>query len=180
MKLKTLLSLIVCAIGLIALSSCVLFSGNIASTKTNSSNSQTQVTANQVKDKDSLKAFVFSAKEHLETNYDQAVKDFREKEEWKKGFIYLYGFTMDGTTLFHIALPELEGNNLLKIPQIGDTIIKPLLSAGKKGGGFAQYTQDNPITEAVDPSKKIGYVIKFKKDGVDCIVGSGFYLDNSK
>ncbi|MCZ0932766.1 MAG: cache domain-containing protein [Oligoflexia bacterium] len=138
------------------------------------------MTANQVKDKDSLRAFVLSAKEHLEKNYDQAVKDFRTKEKWKKGFIYLHGLTMDGTTLFHVALPELEGKNLLNAQQIGNTIIKPLLSAGKKGEGFVEYTQDNPATEDADQSKKIGYVTTFKKDGVDYIVGSGFYLDSSK
>ena len=136
-----------------------------------------KIKAEDVKDKESLKSFVLSAKEHLEKDYEQAVKDFRTQKEWKTDFIYVHGLSLDGTTLFHVALPELEGQNLLSDSEIGNSIIKTLLLAGKTGGGFTEYIQDNPLKEGVDQSKKIAYVATFKKDGKDYLVSSGFYLD---
>ena len=162
-QLKTMFLFLFVFIGAGALSSCDFFSDSA------------QAMAVNVKDKDSLKAFVLSAKEHLEKDYDQAVSDFRTKEEWKKGAIYLYGLTMEGASLFHTVMPELEGKNLLQDPK-AKIPVQLALSAIKNGGDFIEYEWDNPAIEGADDSKKVGYVTTFKKDGVDYIVGSGFYL----
>ena len=140
--------------------------------------SQGKILAAQVKDKASLKAFVLSAKKHLERDYKKALSDFREKEEWKKGSIYLFGLTVEGVSLFHVAKPELEGQNLLdaKDPN-GTEIVKELLNAAKtKSGGFVEYLWDNPAKEGEDASQKISYTVIFTKDNKEQhIVGSGFY-----
>ena len=164
-QLKTLLSFFLIIISVNILSSCNLFS---------SSNDETKPLAVNVTNKDSLKAFVLSAKEHLEEDYETAVNDFKTKEEWKKGSIYIYGITMDGKSLFHAIHPELEGTDLLQNPQAKDGAKKALMAV-KKGEGFIEYKWDNPSIEDNYDSKKISYVTTFKKDGVDYIVGSGFY-----
>ena len=148
------------------LSSCDLFS-NL--------DGETKVTAVDVKDKDSLKAFVLSAKEYLEKDYEKAVQDFKTKEEWRKGPTYLYGITLEGKSLFYPIDPKIEGTDLLQNPKAKDGAQKAL-SAVKKGGGFIEYMWDNPTIEDDYDSKKISYVTPFNKEGVDYIVGSGLYI----
>ena len=116
------------------------------------SNTQTEITesdikkiilADDVKDSDSLKAFVLSAKEYLETNYETAVHDFKTKKEWKSGSIYLYGITLEGKSLFYPNDPKIEGTDLLQNPQAREGAIMAL-EAIKQGGGFISYMWDNP------------------------------------
>ena len=134
------------------------------------------VRAVDVKDKESLKAFVLSAKEHLEKNYETAIHDFKTKEEWRKGPIYLYGVSLEGKSLFYPNDPKIEGSDLLQNPHTRDGAEKAL-SAVQAGGGFIEYHWDNPAIEGKDyTSKKLSYVTTFQKDGKDYIVGSGIYL----
>ncbi|MCZ0933498.1 MAG: cache domain-containing protein [Oligoflexia bacterium] len=166
-KIKTNFSFLLIVIGAGALSACDFFSDS-------GSETETKVMAVDVKDKDSLKAFVLSAKEHLEKDYETAVNDFKTKEEWRKGAIYLYGITLDGKSLFYPNDPKIEGTDLLQNPKAKDGAMKAL-TAIKTGGGFIEYKWDNPAVEDNYDSQKISYVTTFKKDGVDYIVGSGFY-----
>ena len=136
------------------------------------------VTASDVNDKDSLKAFVLSAKEHLEKNYELAVEDFRTKEKWRKGPVYLYAIGMDGVRLFHVAKPKLEGTK--GSSQGEKEIIESILKAAKNGKGFVEYPWDNPAIEGEDQSSKVGYTVIFEKDGKEYALGSGFYYTGVK
>ena len=68
-----------------------------------------RITAQEVKDDKSLKAFVRAAREHLETNYEQAVVDFGKEKRWKSDTVYLWSLKEDGSFLFHIQVPLLKG-----------------------------------------------------------------------
>ena len=150
-----------------------------------SSNTQPEMTksdvkkiipADDVKDSESLKAFVLSAKEYLETDYETAVHDFKIKKEWRSGTIYLYGITLEGKSLFYPNDPKIEGTDLLQNPQARDGAMMAL-EAVKQGGGFISYMWDNPNIEGEDyTSIKLSYVTLFEKDEMNYILGSGIYM----
>ena len=128
------------------------------------------ITADGVKDKESLKAFVHSAKEHLEKDYETAVRDFRTKEEWKKGPIYLYAIAMDRTRFFHVTQPKLEGQKGESPDE--NKIIDSILEAAQDGDGFTEYKWDNPAVEGEDETLKISYAVIFEKNGEKYALGS--------
>lgn len=135
------------------------------------------VKAADVKDKESLKGFVKEAIAHLKKKgYDGAVKDFRTKEQWRKGSIYLFGVAKDGTTVFHVAQPKLEGTVIGVVDEDGVRITEELVKAALKGDGFVSYRWDDPATKDTDKAvPKISYAEAFEKDGEEIVVGAGFY-----
>ena len=142
----------------------------------NGLNNKKEVKADDVKDKESLKAFVLSAKERLEKDYETAIHDFKTKKEWRSGSIYLYGISLEGKSLFYPNDPKIEGTDLLQNSHAKNGTEKAL-EAVKTGGGFIEYMWDNPSIEGKNyDSKKISYVTTFKKDGINYIVGSGIYI----
>lgn len=134
------------------------------------------VKAADVKDKASLKGFVKEAIAHLKKGYDGAVKDFRTKERWRKGSIYLFGVAQDGTSVFHVAQPKLEGTVIAVVDEDGVHITRELVKAAMKGDGFISYKWDDPATKDTDKAvPKISYAEAFRKDGEEIVVGAGFY-----
>ena len=134
------------------------------------------VKAADVKDKESLKGFVKEAITHLKKGYDGAVKDFRTKEQWRKGSIYLFGVAKDGTSVFHVAKPELEGTIIGVVDEDGVRITEELVKAALEGDGFVSYKWDDPATRDTDKAvPKISYAEAFRKGGEEIIVGAGFY-----
>lgn len=134
------------------------------------------VKAADVKDKESLKGFVKEAIAHLKKGYDGAVKDFRTKERWRKGSIYLFGVAQDGTSVFHVAQPKLEGTIIAVVDEDGVHITRELVKAAMKGDGFISYKWDDPATKDTDKAvPKISYAEAFRKDGEEIVVGAGFY-----
>ena len=173
-QIKTIFSFFLIVASINILSSCGLFSETNSDSNSDSIN-ETEVMAVDIKDKDSLKKFVLSAKKHLEKDFDTAVQDFKTKDNWKKDSIYVYGITTDGKSVFNPPMPEIEGTDLLQNPK-AKAGVEMAFEAVKKGGGFIEYIWDDPSIEGADDTKKISYVTTFKKDGVDYIVGSGFYV----
>lgn len=135
------------------------------------------VTAADVKDKESLKGFVKEAIAHLKKKgYDGAVKDFRTKGQWRKGSIYLFGVAKDGTSVFHVAQPKLEGTIIGVVDEDGVRITEELVKAALKGDGFVSYRWDDPATKDTDKAvPKVSYAEAFKKDGEEIVIGAGFY-----
>lgn len=129
------------------------------------------ITAAKVKDDRSLEAFVTAAKKHLETNYNRAVVDFEDQKQWKDGSIYLFGLKRDGSFLFHVQSPLLEGNTL----EDSDTIADLLEEGFEEGGGYVIYYVDNPEIEGSDRSKKVVYVLPFEREGEEYLIASGYY-----
>ena len=139
------------------------------------------ITAKDVKDKESLRAFVHAARDHLRNDYEQAIVDFRKEGPWKHKEVYLSIMDSRGKIVLHAGIRTFEDQTgpILRDVDTGEPIGEKLLEAGfEKGGGFVEYTFDNPATSAKDPSKKIAYVIPFRKRGEqreNFIVISGFH-----
>ncbi|MDE0092754.1 MAG: cache domain-containing protein [Oligoflexia bacterium] len=129
------------------------------------------ITAEEVRDDKSLKAFVRVAREHLETNYEQAVVDFGKEKRWKSETVYLWSLRKDGSFLFHIQSPVLNGHKF----EDSETTDKFLTEGFRHGGGFIEYDIDNPAKEGPDRSRKIAYVIPFEREGEEYLIASGYY-----
>ena len=128
-----------------------------------------------VTDRESLKAFVASARAYLEADYEAAIADFRVNPEWNQGSIYLYVMTLEGVIVLSGAAPELEGQNFILNPATVDNTRSILRMAQREEGGFVEYVWDDPAIEGDDDSLKVGYAITFVRGDQELVVGSGFY-----
>lgn len=142
------------------------------------------VTASDVVDRETLAAFVASAKavvdsassaEDPATEYLKVLDSFREDERWKSGSVYLYIGDLDAVMLFHAVSPELEGQNLWELEDAnGVKISQELVAAAQRGGGFVEYLWPDPALGG-DIGKKIGYALSLTVLGEELVIGSGFY-----
>ena len=79
-----------------------------------------EVTAGDVVDRETLKAFVLAAKAYGDKasslpEYLAILQEFRTEGPWKQGSIYLFLFTTEGLFILHGADPSLEGQNLIDL-----------------------------------------------------------------
>ncbi len=111
-----------------------------------------QTTAGQVKDKDSLKAFVLDAKRHIE-----GLKDFndvfalretlRETPRWAAGDVFLITVTPSGAIGSHAGDRAFQGRNILDMrDDRGVAVVKEMMKVGEAGGGFVEYVDGTPKT----------------------------------
>ncbi len=149
-----------------------------------------QITARDVVDKKTLKAFVEAAKEYAKSfpfSEDIAEEFRQEGDRWKHESIYLAVLNSDGVIVFHAANPALEGQNLIDFEDPnGVKYVQELIAAAAAGGGFVAYYFDNPAVDENgdgellgDPigSPKIGYAtpITDPETGMELTMLSGFY-----
>ena len=157
------------------------------------------VTAAEVVDRKTLKAFVTQAGERvvriLESgSYDELARTktaFRDPNgPWRHGSVYLYALDITSNIiLFHGAFPNRHENRPLvaqaRDPVTGRLILPQILEAAASNpeGGFLAYHFDDPV----DPNDsadvpKVGYARQFTARvgpaaTVEFVVGSGFYLN---
>ncbi|MDE2888879.1 MAG: T9SS type A sorting domain-containing protein [Gemmatimonadota bacterium] len=159
------------------------------------------VTAEDVVDRESLKAFVTQAGEHLLeilNSGDAAAGSkfriaFRDPDgPWRHGSVYIYILDIVSNVItFHAAFPDKYEYRPL-IPTVTDAVTGELIlpqvieaAKGNPEGGFVEYYFDDP-TDHTDRADipKVGYAREFaaeirRPDGstvpADFIVGSGFY-----
>ena len=144
---------------------------------------QPAITAADVVDRETLKAFVHGAGEYADrastlSEYLKVLEEFRSEETWKKGSIYLFVLNPDGVMLFHAENKDLEGQDLIDLEDAdGVKIIQGLLAAAAAGGGYLEYLWPDPAVEGDEESgsPKVSYVIPYSALGQDLILGSGFY-----
>ncbi|HEX5792275.1 MAG TPA: methyl-accepting chemotaxis protein, partial [Rheinheimera sp.] len=88
---------------------------------------------------------------------------------------YMFVYDLDGVNIVHGSNQALEGRNLidLKDPN-GVFLIRELIAAGKKGGGFVTYMWDEKTRGGLTP--KLGYAAAMNNNS--WIIGSGFYIDD--
>ena len=104
-----------------------------------------EVTAAQVTDPESLKAFVLGAKTHIEglTSLDEVGKlreVIKTEGRWKSGSTFLIVFLMNGDAVFHGAGQDSEDKNLLDVEdERGTRVVQELLAAAALGGGHVEY-----------------------------------------
>ena len=147
-----------------------------------------EVTAADVVDRETLKAFVHGAKEIFITAVEQIGLEqfiqqraiFREEgSPWKKGSVYFFVFSTDGYVLFHGVDTSLELNtsDLDKEDVNGVKYLREIIRVAKEGGGFVQYNFDDPaVTGDEDTgSPKVTYAELFTFRDQDYVFGAGFY-----
>ena len=107
-----------------------------------------EVTAAQVKDPESLKAFVLGAKARIEAITDMNVgarlrEDLKTEGYWKSGSTFLIIFLKTGEPFIHGNDREAESKNLLYVEdERGTMVVQELFAAADQGGGFVEYYDD--------------------------------------
>ena len=111
-----------------------------------------QVTAAQVTDPESLKAFVLGAKAHIEaiTDMNEGARlreRLRTEGDWKSGSMFLVIFLKSGEPFIHGNDRTAESKNLLNVEdERGTRVVKELLTVAPRGGGFVEYQDGGPKT----------------------------------
>ena len=140
-----------------------------------------EVTAGDVVDRETLKAFVLAAAAYGDqasslAEYLAILQEFRTEGPWKQGSIYLFLSTTDGLIILHGANPDLEGQNLYELEDAnGVKITQELIAAAAEGGGYVEYLWPDPQIEGDTGSPKVSYAIPYSALGQDFVLGSGFY-----
>ncbi len=149
-----------------------------------------QVTAGDVVDRPSLRAFVERTHARAEALVADATTEneayllldgeFRPMGEWHQGPIYLFALVAEGpargTNVFSAAHPALEGRNLWdREDKQGVLYVQELIA--KAGTDFVEYYFDNPdvIGDEDEGSLKVGWSEVLTVAGQKLIIASGFY-----
>ena len=147
-----------------------------------------RTTASEVVDRDTLKAFVLSARDYIAsiTDINQlaalAVELREEGGDWKDGNMYFVILLPNGTVWFHGADVELDGTDVSGVKDDDDVeVVQKILDAGKtEGGDFVEYTWDDP-SDPDDTNPKVCYALGYTSElaQTSFILVAGFYQDLS-
>ena len=146
-------------------------------------------TASEVVDRTSLKAFVQAAAEAFheallngDDNQIAQVKSAFKVEggDWKTGSIYVFVLNGEGSVLLHGGDLSQEGRNLSDLRDINRVkFIRALLDAAAAGGGYVEYSWDDPSVEGdeVTGSPKVSYALGVCSPGSEAtfVVSAGIY-----
>ena len=146
----------------------------------------TGITAREVLDRETLKAFVRSAKAYVAGITDPAQMDALLNEQWRFGSVYVYISNDEGVIRWHGGNAALVDQDLsgLEDQFTGALYVQELIAAAKAGGGYVEYHFDDPSIEGDEDhtSPKLGYVEPFTSPLPDLfpdtnmVMGSGIYL----
>ena len=109
-------------------------------------------TAAQVRDDETLKAFVEGAKAHIEaiTDMNEGARlreKLRTEGDWKSGSMFLVIFLKTGEPFIHGNDRTAESKNLIGVEdERGTRVVEELLAAAARGGGFVKYQDEGPKT----------------------------------
>ncbi len=147
-----------------------------------------RTTASEVVDRDTLKAFVLSARDYIAsiTDINQlaalAVELREEGGDWKDGNMYFVILLPNGTVWFHGADVKLDGTDVSGVKDDdGVEVVQEILAAGKtEGGDFVEYTWDDP-SDPDDTNPKVCYALGYTSElaQTDFILVAGYYQDLS-
>ena len=146
---------------------------------------ENRTTAGDVVDRETLMAFVETAKDSLEGTADFAevsrlVEAFRTEGDWKAGPVYLVILTPEGQVQFHAADVTFKDKNVLELEDDrGTKIVRDMLAAADGDGGFVVYYWDDPAVEEDADSPKLTYAVPVTVQGSEFILSAGFYMDLS-
>lgn len=120
-----------------------------------------QITADQVTDPESLKAFVLAAHAEIQritTTLDAAAKLkqwVKTEGDWKSGSTFLIIFAENGNVYAHGNDRAAEDRSLIDIEdERGTKVVQELLAAAAQGGGFVEYYDDGPKTAYAVPFRR--------------------------
>ena len=144
-----------------------------------------EVTAGDVVDRETLKAFVLAAKAYGDKastlpEYLNILQEFRTEGPWKQGSVYLFLFSTEGLFILHGADPSLEGQNLIDLEDAnGVKMVQELIAVAAEGGGYVEYLWPNPQIEGDTGSPKVSYAIPYSALGQDFVLGAGFFPESA-
>ncbi len=149
------------------------------------------VTAADVVDRETLKAFVDTTIAWLLKTYENDGLDLkkiephfrREGGPWKRGSTYIFVITTTGYVVFHGADPYRQGTSDWDIEDInGVKIVQELIKVSQEGGGYVVNRFDDPDFEGDEEigSIKVSYAKSLTVPGEIYpgqvfVVGAGFY-----
>ena len=144
------------------------------------------ISAREVLDRETLKAFVRSAKAYVEGITDAAQLDDLLEERWKFGSVYIYIGNDEGVIRWHGADAASVDQDLsgMEDAVTGALFVQELIAAARSGGGYVEYHFDDPIVigDEIHTSPKLGYIEPFTSPLPDLfpdqnmVIGSGIYL----
>ncbi len=146
---------------------------------------ENRTTAGDVVDRETLMAFVETAKDSLESAADFAevsrlLEAFRTEDDWKAGSVYLVVMTAEGLVQFHAADVTFEDKNVIDLEDArGTKIVRDMLDAANGGGGFVEYYWDDPAVEGDADSARVIYAVPVTVQGSEFILSGGFHMDLS-
>ncbi len=112
-----------------------------------------QITASEVKDRNTLKAFVEDVLVYQEnittvTGIARLRDFFRSEGRYRSGSVFLMTMTRNGYILVHGHDPRSENRNIADVKdELGRPVGMELLAAAEQGGGFVENVFDNPAVE---------------------------------
>ncbi len=107
-----------------------------------------RITASEVTDRPTLRAFVEGAKDYLEsvttvTGIARLRDAFRSEGPWKSGSLFLTTLTQNGNILIHGDDPTSENKRVVAVEdELGRPVGQELLAAAERGGDFVDYRWD--------------------------------------
>ncbi len=116
------------------------------------------LTAAQVRDNETLKAFVEGAKTQIEaiTDMNEGARlreRLRTEGDWKSGSMFLVIFLKTGEPFIHGNDRTAESKNLLSVEdERGTRVVEELFAAAAGGGGFVEYH---------DGGRKTAYAVEY-------------------
>ena len=154
-----------------------------------------EVSASDVRDRETLKAFVQGAGDWalraLPTlNFDlpKLETEFRQEGgHWRHGSTYIFAMTPDGNVIFHGSGPDQEGRIQIDLEdRNGFQFVKALIDAAadEEASGYVEYYWNDPGVTGDEEfgSAKVGYAeaVTLPNDyaiipGATIVIGSGFY-----
>ena len=146
-----------------------------------------KVTASEVVDRETLKAFVEGGKEYLEgirtlTETAKLRDIFRAEGDWKSGSTFLSILIKNGAVLLHGGDAAIDNEVLIDVEDVkGKKVVQELLAAAGRGGDFVEYHWDDPAVEG-DANPKVSYAVEYTSglSGQNLVLVGGYYQDMSK
>ena len=144
-----------------------------------------EVSAMDVRDRETLKAFVKSAKAHAESLTESIrINEFRGSQ-WRFESVYIFILNDEGVIRWHGANADLVGQDLsgLEDAVTGSLFTLEIIEAATSGGGYVEYHFDDPSVEGDEDhtSPKVTYAETFTSPlpnlfpDQNLIIASGFY-----
>ena len=145
------------------------------------------ITAAEVVDGETLRAFVEGAKARIE-EIDASgellspfLASLREEGDWKRGNTFLILMSEEGIVLLHADDENAGDKNLHALEDDrGDTVVQNLIAASD-AGGQVEYFWDDPAQEGDEDTAKIAYATQFsgRTYGNTVVLIGGFFQDVS-
>ena len=145
-----------------------------------------KITASEVVDRETLKAFVQGGKEYLEgirtlTETAKLRDIFRAEGDWKSGSTFLVILVKNGAVLLHGGDSAIDNEVLIDVEDDkGKKVVQELLAAAAQGGAFVEYHWDDPAVEG-DAKPKVSYAVEYTSGlfGKPLVLVGGYYQDVS-